>query len=758
VIATPVYRDVSSEGRSEARAGRGRMCVSVIGIDRYRDRAWEPLRNAASDARGALRAFSALGFEPVGTQLFDEAATCDALRRLVIDDLQVLGDDDSLVLFFAGHGHTVPRKFPDGTCTKKGYLIPVDAVEGRMATWVALDQWLSDVARLRPRHILVVVDACHSGIALEPIIRWRGKDMRLSESLERVNARRSRRIITSALDGELAMDNGPRPGHSLFTGCLIDALTGGLRESGKTVARGSDIWHHVRDRVVEYPTAKQTPDYGAFELDDRGELLVSLVSAESSTERPACEPVAAKPRRTPRSIAAVGGSQRRERAPRVQPWRQLEGPPRRKSAPRVAVAAQDRREPATSTPATSAPATSAPATSTSTTSTLATSASPVSAPAVSTPSANPTATSAPLDPSVRAALDRHDAERRHGDSVLSILAGDATTALTAWASWAADHGYMTLTTEATGLDASVAELLAQTPWLRALPAARARLAAAAQLDVNEVDAAIDARSGDELAHWLDDVTAGDPHARVSGWLLSSLRAPLAAVPDLATAPVRGSELLAVVSDLAVPIAVIAHHPAPTVDWLRRAIPTAAALVAQLPRHAVAVGAPSEIVHRALDSGHDSAAMSMARQGLVSLASMVSTTSSSGIASTAASLGRARSRAEQRLYDALARDPRTAGQFELNVQVPIHEQERTVEVDLVAPAAQLAVEIDGWYHFRDPQGYRRDRVKDVWLQRAGFFVMRFLAEDVEQRLELIVDEIALGLGGRRASRSSLEDSL
>jgi very-short-patch-repair endonuclease len=61
-----------------------------------------------------------------------------------------------------------------------------------------------------------------------------------------------------------------------------------------------------------------------------------------------------------------------------------------------------------------------------------------------------------------------------------------------------------------------------------------------------------------------------------------------------------------------------------------------------------------------------------------------------------------------------------------------------------------VEIDGWYHFREPQGYRSDRAKDVLLQRAGFFVMRFLAEDVEDRLALIIDEIAIGLGGRRAA--------
>src|SRR6185436_15862158 len=82
--------------------GDGRMWIAVIGIDRYRT--WSPLCNAVSDARGALNLFLQLGFEPACAPLYDEAATADALHRLVTDDLATLGPEDSLVLFFAGHG------------------------------------------------------------------------------------------------------------------------------------------------------------------------------------------------------------------------------------------------------------------------------------------------------------------------------------------------------------------------------------------------------------------------------------------------------------------------------------------------------------------------------------------------------------------------------------------------------------------------------------------------------------------------------
>ena len=43
-------------------------------------------------------------------------------------------------------------------------------------------------------------------------------------------------------------------------------------------------------------------------------------------------------------------------------------------------------------------------------------------------------------------------------------------------------------------------------------------------------------------------------------------------------------------------------------------------------------------------------------------------------------------------------------------------------------------------FLAPDGYRRDRTKDWELQRRGFVVLRFLAEDVIPQLEMIRDRI------------------
>jgi len=673
------YRDLvvpeRPVGSDEHKEVDGRRCIAVIGIDRYRT--WNPLRNAVGDARGVLAAFEYLGFVSAVEPMIDDAATGDAIRRLATDDLRTrLDKNESLVVFFAGHGHTEAREFADGGTVKTGYLIPVDAERpaGRRSTWLHLESWLGDIALLPPRHILVILDSCHSGIALDCDTRSRGYGARSSDSTDPLRTRRSRRVITSALDNQRAMDGGPIAGHSLFTGWLIEALRGGMvARTGDSLVTGSEIGHYVRRRVREYTCEQQTPDIGTLELDDRGELFVSLPKPGIGSAHPGFE---SGVRRRKRWLKPQHRSQHPSTAPEGQQHRESRGP-------------AERTEGWT------------------------------------------------LDAPFVAALDRHGAERTRGSHVLSVVAGDAMATQTAWATWAAGHGYLTLVTQANDLDAAIADLLAQTPWLRCLPEARRRLAAAAKIEVDAVDAALDARSASERRIWIEDVAGLDRHAWVSGWLLCALRRSTMSLPDLASAPVQGGKLLAIACELASPVAVLVQHPTPDALWLERSIATAAALISYLPGHSVAVTAPDALVTRVLRGDRESAALSMAREGLVTMTAPVQR-----------SPGRARCRTTRVLFDALARDPRTRGQFELDCQVAGSGGGPAIDVDLMAPGARIAIEIDGWYHFHDPEGYRRDRVQDVRLQRAGYFVMRFLAEDVDDRLALTLDQIAIALAGRR----------
>ena len=68
----------------------------------------------------------------------------------------------------------------------------------------------------------------------------------------------------------------------------------------------------------------------------------------------------------------------------------------------------------------------------------------------------------------------------------------------------------------------------------------------------------------------------------------------------------------------------------------------------------------------------------------------------------------------------------------------------MEVDLLCRDARLAVELDGARHLSE-ESYRRDREKDLTLQRHGWLVLRVLASDATARLGDVLDAILPLLG-------------
>ncbi|MDE2449094.1 MAG: DUF559 domain-containing protein, partial [Gammaproteobacteria bacterium] len=103
--------------------------------------------------------------------------------------------------------------------------------------------------------------------------------------------------------------------------------------------------------------------------------------------------------------------------------------------------------------------------------------------------------------------------------------------------------------------------------------------------------------------------------------------------------------------------------------------------------------------------------------------------------------RARSATEAFLFRRLETLPDTKGRFRLNEKLPIaFDPAGSLEVDLLCPEARLVIELDGSQHLADPQAYRRDRRKDQLLQENGYFILRFLAEDVGKELDRVLDAI------------------
>ena len=113
------------------------------------------------------------------------------------------------------------------------------------------------------------------------------------------------------------------------------------------------------------------------------------------------------------------------------------------------------------------------------------------------------------------------------------------------------------------------------------------------------------------------------------------------------------------------------------------------------------------------------------------------------------VARARSASEAFLYRRLETLPEAAGLFRLNAPLPIpFDGWGQMEVDLLWAEGRVAIELDGPQHLDNVEAYRRDRRKDVLLQENGYFVLRFLAEDLGKHLDAVLDAILRTVSQRR----------
>ena len=123
--------------------------------------------------------------------------------------------------------------------------------------------------------------------------------------------------------------------------------------------------------------------------------------------------------------------------------------------------------------------------------------------------------------------------------------------------------------------------------------------------------------------------------------------------------------------------------------------------------------------------------------LASLFVMASTT----VAEDDEGVQRARSAAEAFLFQRLETLPETRSRFSLNDKLPIaFGKSAFLEPDLLCGELRIAIEIDGLQHLGSAEAYRRDRRKDMLLQENGYFVMRFLYDDVLSNLDYVLSVV------------------
>jgi hypothetical protein len=238
----------------------GKSFAVVIGVNAYEK--WPPLEFAVADAKAITKRLEANGFDDI-TLILDKQAT---QRRILTELFAVLpkkvGQEDRVVFFFAGHGHT--EDLPGGG--KRGYIIPVDTDRAdHSSAAISMEQIRSLTSRISAKHILYVMDSCYSGLSLS---RSLGTSPKLSDYLRKVGSMRVVQIVTAGGQGERVQES---EGHGLFTMHFLKALDGMADLDKDGVVTGTELGAYLRPTVSQASNQAQTPLFGR--LEGEGEFL-----------------------------------------------------------------------------------------------------------------------------------------------------------------------------------------------------------------------------------------------------------------------------------------------------------------------------------------------------------------------------------------------------------------------------------------------------------------------------------------------------
>lgn len=257
----------------------------VIGINEYRHVG--KLGYAKEDAAGLANVLrERFGFPHDNiAMLVDAEATLTNIQSAVHALVRDTQPDDRVVFFFAGHGHTIPARRCDA-----GFIVPVDGTVDDTSTLIPLDHLFQTSRMIPAKHMLFIMDACYGGLfgmrALAP-----GSTRLVRDMLSRY----SRQFLTAGKADEPVADaGGPRKGHSVFTGHLLDALEGGL-EIKNGVLSANTVMAHVYDRVGKDPSSRQAPHFGFLDGDGDFFFLAPNLEPEPSATRPADDLMVAVP-------------------------------------------------------------------------------------------------------------------------------------------------------------------------------------------------------------------------------------------------------------------------------------------------------------------------------------------------------------------------------------------------------------------------------------------------------------------------------
>ncbi|WP_285057684.1 tetratricopeptide repeat protein [Pedobacter ginsengisoli] len=224
----------------------------LIASNEYQDPAIDDLQNPSRDAESLKQilqnnyTFNANNIQTVYNKTREE------IMQAIIQKSNSLGENDNLLIFYAGHGIAEKDKFGD----VDGYWVPVSAKKGMNSTYISSDDINKALKRSNSKHILVIADACFSGAFTRSISNDAPKEIQVQYTYP------SRKIMASG-------NMEPVPDNSKF----IYYLNKNLKENRVKYLTAKDLFNSFYKAIIN--NTETFPQYAAIKGvgDEGGEFV-----------------------------------------------------------------------------------------------------------------------------------------------------------------------------------------------------------------------------------------------------------------------------------------------------------------------------------------------------------------------------------------------------------------------------------------------------------------------------------------------------
>ena len=240
----------------------------VIGVANYPH--VNPLPEAVlKDARdvGAMIQSEQCGYEPENVRLLiDSDATADAIRNELGNLSEKAQTDDTVFIFFSGHGGE-----SDSGAEADNYLIPFDCNPRNLAETAIAGSELTDFFRqIQSERLLVVFDCCYAGGTANPknaLFSPQNAFLKSysEQTYDQLAQGKGRVIIASSRPDQVSLLLSGM-NNSLFTHYLLEAFRGETRTRADGLIRVFDLFDYVSEKVPAQAT--QNPIFKTADFEN----------------------------------------------------------------------------------------------------------------------------------------------------------------------------------------------------------------------------------------------------------------------------------------------------------------------------------------------------------------------------------------------------------------------------------------------------------------------------------------------------------